>query len=345
MNALRPDVPERFARDRRRKLGLDHFGIGFDRYQWVLRIDRWTAVLTGRFDPADVVDTLLASGYGRAGTHHGVALLAREDGPRAVAVADGALAWSSAPGGDPPVGAVRALFDAKAGRVPRYHETDEGEGFATLTEATGGPLVGRLFVDAGDLPIPGFDVEGVDGWGTAVAFDGATTYLRTVVAFDRPKDPETVRLKLRSGAAGREFYRTADAVDVTADERSASVVAAVADERYADLLGAPETDVTYPQVTWGYDRDPAADEVTVTHRGGDEVPAGSLRVTTPAVPDEPSRFADEYDAVGPGDSLAVAVPPSGGGRIRILWSSSAGARRSVLDRYEVPGDDQSGTTE
>lgn len=339
VDAFAPDVPERFDRHRRRKLGLDYFGIGFGNYQWILRVDRWTAVLVARFDRDAVAATLVGSGYERAGTHHGTPVFAREDGPRAVAVGRGALAWSARPTGDPPVGVVRALFDAKAGRVPRHHETDAGRGFATLAAATGGPLVGKLYAGAEDYPVPGWDLAGIDGWARAIAFGRTTTYLRTVFAFDRPKDPDALHRRLRNAAAAREFYRTADAVDVTATERSATVVAAVADDRYPDLAGSPGTDVTYPQITWGYEYDPAAGEVTITHRGGDEVPADTLHVSPLVVAGELPQFADEYDAVGPGDSLAVPVPDPDRGSFEVRWESPAGAGGSTIGRYRIPDAD------
>lgn len=331
------------------KLGLDHFGIGFENYQWVLRIDPWSsavaAVVLARFDRQAVARTLTASGYRRAGTHRGLAVFEREDTPRAVALADGALVWSRAvdrDGRPTPRTVVEALVDAGADERTRYHEADEG--FRTLSRAVGAPLVGT--VHTGDLareyPLWNWDLPGLTGWASTEAFDPTNSYLRTVLAFEGERDPGALRERIRTRVAGERLFRDADAVDVRAGPRSAAVVAAVGDDRYHELLGRdePPPGVAYPQITWGYEYDPGEGTVTVTHRGGDAVGAITLQVDSAGVRGE-RQFDDEYDTVEAGDSVTVAVGPPGEGRVTVSWVSPTRDDGGLLGRYEVPGDGSS----
>lgn len=338
-------VPARFARHERvGKLGLDHFGIGFGNYEWVLRIAPWGsvrgAVVSGDFDRESVGETLTATGYERAGNHRGADLFAREDGPRAVALGDGSLAWAAAVdrGSDPgPRAVVRTLVDARRGEIDRYHEVD-GE-FAEFSRRTGGPLVGTLH--AGDVaaayPLWNWDLEGLVGWASTVAFDRERSYLRAVFTFGRDLDREPTVEAFRRRVASERLFGDADAVDVRVTGRSATVVAAVADDRYHDLVGAdrPLQGVTFPQITWGYEYDPAAGEVTITHRGGDRVAAATLTVDYTAGGRVP-QFRDEYDRVDPGDSLTVPVSGAEPGRITVSWLSPGVAAGGVTGIYDVP---------
>lgn len=328
------------------KLGLDYFGIGFDNYEWVLRVDPWSsavaAVVLARFDRGKVARILTESGYEPAGTHRGLALFERDDTPRAVALAGGVLVWSRAVGrADRPTPrtVVEALVDAAAGERPRYHEGDEG--FRTLSRVAGGPLVGTFHTGdlAREYPLWNWDLSGLAGWASTAAFDPTTSYLRTHLSFDRERRPRSLREEIETRAAGERLYLDADAVDVTATDRSATVVAGVADDRYHELLGRddPPPGITYPQITWGYEYDPTERTVTITHRGGDAVAAVTLQVDSDGVRGE-RQFDDEYGMVGPGDSVTVAVGPPGEGRVTVSWVSPTRDAGGLLGRYEVPGD-------
>ncbi|PSQ15683.1 hypothetical protein BRD00_13570 [Halobacteriales archaeon QS_8_69_26] len=338
-------VPVRFARHQRvGKLGLDHFGVGFEDYRWVLRIAPWgdtrSAVVSASFDRAAVAGTLTETGYERAGDHRGTWLFAREDGPRAVALGDGTLAWAAAVDRDAtpgPRAVVRTLVDARRGAVDRYHEVD-GD-FEEFSRTAGGPLVGTLH--AGDVaagyPLWNWDLQGLVGWASTTAFDEGNSYLRAVFAFDRDLDPDRTVDELRRRTASEPLFAGAGAVDVTADDRSATVVAAVEDERYHDLVGddRPLPGVTFPQITWGYDHDPAADEVTITHRGGDVVAAPTITVDYSSGGRVP-QFRDEHDVVEPGVSLTVPVSAEDPGRITVSWLSPGVASGGVTGIYDVP---------
>jgi len=345
VNRFRPALPAGFDDHLRvGKLGLDYFGIGFGNYEWVLRVDPWSsavaAVVIARFDRGNVARILTDSGYEPAGTHRGLAVFERDDTPRAVALAGGALVWSRAVGRGTrptPRTVVEALVDAAAGERPRYHEEDGG--FRTLSRVAGGPLVGTLHTGelAREYPLWDWDLEGLAGWASTSAFDPTNSYLQAHLSFDREKRPLELRERIGARAAEERLYREADAVDVTATERSASVVASVADDRYHELLGReePPPGITYPQITWGYEYDPAEGTVTVVHRGGDAVAAVTLQVDSDGVRDE-RQFDDEYGMVGPGDSVTVAVGPPGEGRVTVSWVSPTRDDGGLLGRYEVP---------
>lgn len=338
-----PDVPEGFNRHRQvGKAGLDYFGIGFDRYQWVVQVDALdslrAAVVAAPHDRSTVDGTLTGTGYEPAGSHRGFDVFAREDGPRAVAVADGLLAWAASTRRDrdpSPRTAVERIVDAGTGAAPRYHEVDDG--FDLLSRTVGAPLVGTLHTGdvAGQYLVWDWGLEGIAGWAWSTAFDRTNSYLRTDFAFDDSDPPEIRRDRLRSDVAGETLYRQADAVDVTATDRTATVVAAVADDRYHDLAGGGESPpgISVPQITWGYDHDADAGDLTVTHRGGEAAAATTLLVSTDA-PGRERQFADEHDTVGPGDSLTVAVVP--GGAVTITWISPVGNDSATVGLYAVP---------
>lgn len=337
IRAFRLAIPDGFDRHRSYgKVGLDYFGIGFENYQWILRVDGWTAVAIAQFDPTDVAETLAASGYELSADHRGLDLFTRDDGPRAVGVGNGVVVWSASgtrrePSPDPVV-VVRALADAKAGARPRYHEVDEG--FDALSAVAGAPLVGRVFPGVTTY-LRGWDLDDLAGWGANWAFDQTASYRRTVFGFTGNTPPVSLKGELRREVARREFYRRANAVDVTVTDRSATVVAAFHHDNPSRPFGETSSEVTYPQITWGYEYDPAASEVTITHEAGDAVPAAVLNVTNTTVHDV-QQFSDSNDVVGPSDSVTVSTAAEGSGTIRIRWRSPAEGRQVVISRYDVP---------
>lgn len=87
-----------------------------------------------------------------------------------------------------------------------------------------------------------------------------------------------------------------------------------------------------PNVAWGFDYDSGAEEVTITHEGGDSVQGAQLEiVVTAAERTTTSPFEGEVTA---GDSVVVDAPPNA--VVRIIWEAESGDSGSILDRWEGP---------
>jgi hypothetical protein len=87
-----------------------------------------------------------------------------------------------------------------------------------------------------------------------------------------------------------------------------------------------------PNVAWDFDYDSAAEEVTITHEGGDTVRGAQLEVVvTTADKTTTSPFEGEVTA---GDSVAVDAPPNA--VVRVIWEAESGDSGAVLARWEGP---------
>lgn len=278
----------------------DYFGTDFEEY------DRAVAtagayVFEGSTDPETVGDALDGTGYEYVGSYGGYDLYNRTDVPRTVAATDGAVLWAS---GDDRRRSIEAVADAGAGRVPRRHETDDA--FATITDAAGAN--GFDAIDGLEIGLE----AGADALATATAhtYRGSTGFFRSQYLFETEAEvpqPRRIRRELRA----EETAVRADAADVRVEGRRLVV---------EFRTEGDDVDVGWrtPQITWGADHDPDAETVTLRHEAGDSVDAETVVVTVrnegsdSGLLDSPEgrQFTDEYDTVGPGDSLSVPVDDS-----------------------------------
>lgn len=316
---------------------LDYVGVGFENYEWAVSAGSGT-VAAADVDREAVAATLADTGYEPAGEHRGVDLYAREDGPRTVGVGEGHLLfareWSGSGQEDAeplaPDAVVRRFTDAGRGERPRIHEVDPV--FARLSSAFGTPPVGLVqpggtgtfFAHPGDR---GWGLS-VDGAASGWTFDADAAYLRTVLALgtDNPAATQRIRNRVESSESF-DPYRTAE---VRTEGRLGYVLARVGDDRYDRLFGGSERP-DYPQITWGYDHDPDAGTITVTHEAGTTAPGESLVVST--VGGERRSFGDEHRTVGPGDSLTVRA---GRGDLGVRWIPGSSGVTLKIGGYEVP---------
>ncbi|MFB6184786.1 MAG: hypothetical protein ABEI96_09555 [Haloarculaceae archaeon] len=292
-------APIRFVVPRKRLLSeLDYFGVGYAAYDELLHTDAGTVVLAP-FDRDTVARTLTESGYETAESYHDYDLFARQDVHRRAAVGDGVVVWTSERVHDAPD--VEALVDARAGRVDRYHE--ENDGFARLSESIGESRMVEL--------VP--PKAGVRYWTSCEGFrfdDGTAYHVRS---FRYPEGTEFPKRELkRRSVAGTILTREVEHADIRIEGRTATFEGEIPPGE-----GVHPGNVTPPyppQITWGVTRDADAGTVTVRHEAGDSVAADALALGFTldpdagafAVPNHEPLFTD-VETVEPGDTATVDV--------------------------------------
>ena len=87
-----------------------------------------------------------------------------------------------------------------------------------------------------------------------------------------------------------------------------------------------------PNVAWGFEYDSGAEEVTITHEGGDTVRGAQLEVVVTT--DDRTTTSPFEGEVAAGDSVAVDAPPNA--VVRVIWEAESGDSGAVLARWEGP---------
>jgi hypothetical protein len=294
--ALDYPAPVRFTTPRKRLLAeLDYAGVGYRNYDRLLRTPFGT-VLEGGFDPETVATALTESGYRQDGTYAGHDVFARSDGPRRAVLTEGALVWSSRRVHARPN--VAALVDAHEGRVPRFHESDDA--FERVTDAVGESRMVEYIPPNGERT-----------WVSAEGFrfDGRVAYHVRTFRYPEGETPPEDELRRRS-KTGTVLTREVENTDFRIDGRLVTVEGRIPPDAGVQ---PSEIDPPYPpQVTWGYDRDPEAETVTLRHEAGERVPTDALGLafTVDAtagrlVRSEPRSLATDLDRLGPGDTVTI----------------------------------------
>lgn len=274
-------------------------------------------VFDGGPDRGTVADALAGTGYVSARRSRGFDWYARSDGPRHVAVTDGAAIWAR---GDRARSAIESVIDADAGRVDRRHEVDPD--FAALSAA-----VGETHFDVfGGINVSGAGASDAVLSSFSQTYDGDALYIRSQYLYDEATAvPEgAIKRELRSSGLAVD----ADAVDVRSEGRRAIV----------ELRTAPDDeDWRTPLVTWGGAFDAEQGSVTLAHEAGEAVAAGDLTVSVRG-PDgtrkEPEhQFDDVHGTVESGDELSVA-PVSVGSTVHLRFEPTTN-RGSTLFRYRT----------
>lgn len=282
---------------------LDWFGIGYENYDRILSCP-YGIVIEAGFDPVSVSQTLTDSGYTGDGSYHGYDLFTRSDQPRRAAIGDDAIVWSttqSVPGSNimsdlqPD---VEALIDAKAGRIERYHETNDR--FDRLSSAMGASrAVEYESPDGEENPFVG------DGF----RFDGKTAY--QVRRHLYPESERVPEKRLREWFSNEvSLTREITSRQFRSNEQMATVVGRVP----PDAGNVKPSDLSLPQITWGGTSDADSRTVEFRHEAGESIASSELianvlydwdedadsrPVTLPVWPDR--------DVIEPGDAMTITL--------------------------------------
>ncbi|MFB6151976.1 MAG: hypothetical protein ABEJ40_09240 [Haloarculaceae archaeon] len=315
---------------------LDYFGVGYEDYERVVSVEMGDVyAIEADVDTAAVAETVTDSGYAGAGSYRDYDLFSRSDLRRVLAVRADALLFGV---GERAGADVRAMADARAGGLARFHERDAVH--AALTRRTGSRP--WLYYGFGGF-LRGDITRHVDGQTTGISVDDDHVYTYYTYLFDDAAvvDRAAIRTQLRDWVAREErpgpFGPDTTTADIDVDGRFVAV-----ENRHprGEFLDDGAT-TPMPQITWGFEDGDG--RLTVRHEAGDSADASALffrlrppdrRQETSATLDDPVQFADEYDTVGPGDS--VTLDTSGlptGTDLQMVYSFED--RSARVFRYEV----------
>jgi len=277
--------------------GLDWFGFGYDGYDRVIKVGAAYA-LVGDVTPETVAEALEPTGYESGGQYEEYRLFERSDVPRTVAVRPGAVLFATATGPEPSTersGAlVRALADADADRIDRHHEADPD--FRHLSRAVGDrPVgwVGPASLDPTEEVVAGAISETVEG-----------TEAYQLVHLLYPEGVEPPIRKLERAIEADERVAVSDRAELHSEGRLAIVEGVRGVKPVAEPSGP-----AWPQATWGVET--GDESVTLRHEAGEPARADGLILLRVDSAGErtlaPTKFADRYDRVGPGDGIEVRL--------------------------------------
>lgn len=296
------------------RTGRDPLGIDEERIEAVVKVDLTRAtVLLGEFDTRSVMNGATEAGYERVDTDGDFTIHRRPDYDRVIAVSDEAVVHSHDEAN--PRAVVDAMLGARRGDVDRYHEADSE--FEALTSTVGAPTLVWLIAESGMDSIA--DVTATT---STLQFDGDRVVYGIYYLFEDAESASAAAV--REEIARGNLPRTAP-LDITTDGRTVLVEYA----QGIDVLAGDDYELR-PLIAWNFDYDDAGG-LTITHRAGDGADAEALTIEDASSSPLDTQFADEYDSVGPGDSLTVSVGP--GTNVRIMWQG--GDYGSRVGHYRI----------
>ncbi|WP_323676162.1 twin-arginine translocation signal domain-containing protein [Halorubellus sp. PRR65] len=268
------------------KSRVDYFGHGFERYREAFSYGPVVA-LVGDVDRELAARTATDSGYTAADGYESYDVFERDDPARTTFVGDDVVAWAQ---GSTSRTDVRAVLDARDGRVPNRYERDED--FANAVDATGGYPSTWLFEQSSNNIERTFPKATHVGMGTTADDDGV--YFVLTYHFGDGGTPSIGAA--RDEVEKRDRALASEATEVSVEDALVEVEIQHSWTEYRREIPVALDD--WPQITWGVTRDERS--VSVRHAAGDPVDAEWLDVGFfPEVESPPTLF--ESGTVGAGD--------------------------------------------
>jgi len=237
-------------------------------------------VLDGPFERSALVEQLTGADFSDDGSYRGFQVYSA-DAKRVVGIGDQQVAQVDLRPLSVSVDAgsvLQGAIDAYTGAGERYDGVDDD--VATLLSALGDGHVVTCQPDSTALQT---DSAVAQGGRWQIGSD--TTAIATAILFENDAVTDTASVESWASAAG-PFGDVSPSVST--DGR---VVTAQADVPTGDLgpFDLSTTDGDQPQIAFGFDYDSDAGTVTITHQGGDSVPAERIEI-------QGDGFADASDA-------------------------------------------------
>ena len=300
---------------------LDWFGQRFEQYDWAMRLGNHAIVLSGGVDRSAAESAIEGTEYEPVETHHGYDLYTRTDVIRTVAIGDDAIVFSRSSQGSQ---IIKAMLDAKGGRVPRYHEVDAD--IAAITSAVGLRPFG--WMGSGHV---GDDSPAVLG-SASFSYDESAVYL--VNRYLYPSADAVPIKRHKRNQRSNEYSLSGGVTDVHQDGR----IAVIARRMTHEQAWRDSVPRFIPHITWGFEFDEQASSLTIHHEAGDSIDADLFTISyfgSGAVNEtDPPQFSDVTDSIAPGDSLTLDLSEyEQVNRVRGFYED--GQKRSVLFRYMV----------
>ena len=305
------------------EIALDGFGT-VDTLRSLHQTGIGLTVFDGPFERSALVEQLTGAGFSDDGSYQGFQVCTA-DAQRAVGVGDEQVAQVdlrslrvSVESG--PV--LQAAIDARFGDGDRYGEVDDDVGALLSTLGPGHVINCQPSSTA-------LGTESAVAQGGRWQIGSDTTAITTAIAFESEGATDAATVESWATAAG-PFGEVAPSVST--DGR---VVTARADVSTGDLgpFAISTTDDSQPEIALDFEYDSDAGTVTITHQGGDSVPADRIEIRgngfaerTSADQSGNGQWAGETSGgdstVVAGDSVVVGVTPSY--QLFVLYSSGSG---------------------
>ncbi|MFB6151241.1 MAG: hypothetical protein ABEJ40_05490 [Haloarculaceae archaeon] len=307
----------------------------------VYRFARSVNVVVADFDRGSVEDGFRDLGVSEVGTHRGFTVFTASSA-RAAAVGDDAFVTVGQLGTGTDVDkrpVVEAVLDARTGNGPRY--ADEVGDCARLLDA-----LGRAHLLQGRTHEAGASLPGAVGEGTAWHVGADRTRVRASVVFAGGEaDQETVAEWAADSTTFRDREPTTS-VDGRVVTATAAVPTGEITSFHDEFPGGPIRDggSPAPEVNFGFEYETTSADrgiVTVTHHGGDTVPASELYVRGTGFADvdgadqtEPGPWRGttwgDGEKVASGDRVEVGATSDY--ELSLVWESPDGDASATLAR-------------
>lgn len=293
----------------------------------------------GSFDPAGVGERLPGE---KAGSYEAFAVYEPgDDGRRWRGVSETVVVQARGRDG------LERSIDALSGDGDRM--TDDLGAYASVLETIGegAYAVAQAYPEAVQ-PDGGYgpdapELEGARSVGYSIAFAGDTGELTLAIEYDTdaggpPAEDELDAWLGQRAITGNSALATYEDRSVSVEGSTAVVTASTPIDKFDFFQpGDPTEDEdqpggrNVPVASFDFEYDPDAGEVTITHQGGDEIPAERVTITVDGEPSD-RQFADVTDSVAAGDQVTVAADP--GETVRIVYETDELAQEIAV--FDVP---------
>ncbi len=325
------------------KRNIDYIGMDFNEFDWFLCANGHT-VGSVDVDADKVSQTIRKTSYEQFDEYGGYDIYKRNDMRRTVGIGAERIIYSGF--GSDPIDEIKRFIDVGAGRVQRWHETNED--LARIIEAAGAAPVTHVGGTRTEINGQQADFEGL-----TINTDDSYVYPRWLLLF--PDGVNITRSELENHIAQSASALDPTRIDIEQTGQLVSLLAKIQPKEFRTIssnnpfnhMAVGRSGNVYRRefVTWGFSHDAENNVVTVKHESGDSINASRLTlyiVDTTAKEFEdryteaPEQFTDKYEVVQPGDTIQVEVNTTENWQINIAAKAAESAASWTEISYVPP---------